>query len=67
MICFLEPKDDYGIAFLKIEYDEKDEFMNMWLPGFERFRRISSQKKTDSFMGSDLSFEDLTNRDINEY
>ena len=67
MIWFLEPNDDYGISFLKIEHDNEDDYMNMWLPGFEKFRRISSQKKTDSFMGSDLSFEDLTNRDINEY
>ncbi len=67
MIWFLEPKDDFGISFLKIEHDKEDDYMNMWLPGFKKFRRISSQKKTDSFMGSDLSFEDLTNRDIDEY
>ena len=67
MIWFLEPKDDYGISFLKIEHEDEDDYMNMWLPGFKKFRRISSQKKTDSFMGSDLSFEDLTNRDIDEY
>jgi len=67
MIWFLEPKDDYGIAFLKIENDDGEDFMNMWLPGFNKFRRISSQKKSDSFMGSDLSFEDMTSRDIDEY
>jgi len=67
MIWFLEPKDDYGIAFLKIEKDNEDDFMNMWLPGFNKTRRISSAKKTDSFMGSDLSFEDMTNRDLDEY
>ena len=67
MIWFLEPKDDYGVSFLKIENSDGDDFMNMWLPGFNKFRRISSQKKTDSFMGSDLSFEDMTNREIDEY
>ena len=67
MIWFLEPKDDYGISFLKIEKDDGDDFMNMWLPAFKKFRRISSQKKTDSFMGSDLSFEDMTSRDIDDY
>jgi len=67
MIWFLEPRDDYGIAFLKIEKKGEADFMNMWLPGFKKFRRISSQKKTDSFMGSDLSYEDMTNRDIEEY
>jgi len=67
MIWFLEPKDDYGISFLKIEQDNGDDYMNMWLPGFNKFRRISSQKKSDSFMGSDLSFEDMTSRDLDEY
>ena len=67
MIWFLEPKDDYGISFLKIEKDDGDDFMNMWLPAFKKFRRISSQKKSDSFMGSDLSFEDMTNRNVNDY
>jgi len=67
MIWFIEPKDDYGISFLKIEKDNEDDFMNMWLPGFNKFRRISSQKKSDSFMGSDLSFEDMTNRELDEY
>ena len=67
MLWFLEPKDDYGIAFLKIEKDDEEDFMNMWLPGFNKTRRISSTKKTDSFMGSDLSFEDMTNRDLDEY
>tara|TARA_Y100000996_G_C22507041_1_gene636834 strand:- start:489 stop:1241 length:753 start_codon:yes stop_codon:yes gene_type:complete len=67
MIWFLEPKKDMGIAFLKIENEEDEDFMTMWLPGFSRFKRIKSSQKSDSFMGSDLSFEDLTNRNINDY
>ena len=67
MIWFLKPKDDKGIAFLKKEEDGKDDFMIMWLPGFKRFRRIASSNKTDSFMGSDLTFEDLTNRNFEDY
>ena len=67
MIWFLKPKKDKGIAFLKIENDDDDDFMTMWLPGFSRFKRIKSSQKSDSFMGSDLSFEDLTNRIISDY
>ena len=67
MIWFLKPKKDKGIAFLKIEHDDDDDFMTMWLPGFSRFKRIKSSQKSDSFMGSDLSFEDLTNRVISDY
>ena len=67
MIWFISPPDDKGMSFLKIEYDDKDDLMKMWLPGFKKFRRISSTKKSDSFMGSDLSFEDLTNRNKEDY
>ena len=65
IIWFMEPKDDRGIAFLKIEHENRDDEMRMWLPAFKKVRRISSKKKSDSFMGSDLSFEDLSNRRLN--
>ena len=67
MIWFLKPRKDKGISFLKIEKEDEDDFMTMWLPGFSRFRRIKASQKSDSFMGSDLSFEDLTNRIIEDY
>ncbi len=66
IIWFMEPKDDRGVAFMKIEHDGKDDEMRMWLPAFKKIRRISSKKKSDSFMGSDMSYEDLTNRDLDE-
>ena len=67
MIWFLKPKKDKGIAFLKLESDDKDDFMTMFLPGFSRFKRIKSSQKSDSFMGSDLSFEDMLCRDLSDY
>ncbi len=66
MIWFLEPKDDRGIAFLKIENDGKEDEMRMWLPAFKKIRRISARKKGDSFMGSDLSYEDLSSRELDD-
>ena len=66
IIWFMEPKDDKGVAFLKIEHDDKDDEMRMWLPAFKKVRRISSKKKGDSFMGSDLSYEDMSNREMSE-
>lgn len=67
IIWFMEPKDDKGVAFLKIEHDDKDDEMRMWLPAFKKVRRISSKKKGDSFMGSDLSYEDLSSRELDEH
>lgn len=66
IMWFLEPKDDKGVAFLKIENQGKDDEMRMWLPAFKKVRRISSKRKGDSFMGSDLSYEDMTSRSLSE-
>ncbi len=67
IIWFLAPADDKGVAFLKIEHEQKDDEMRLWLPAFKKVRRISSKKKADSFMGSDLSYEDMTSRELDEY
>jgi outer membrane lipoprotein-sorting protein len=64
---FLAPPDDRGIAFLKIEYEDREDEMRMWLPAFGRMRRISSTQKGESFMGSDLTYEDMTTRALDEY
>ena len=67
IMWFLSPADDKGVAFLKIEYPDKDDDMRLWLPAFKKVRRISSRKKGDAFMGSDISYEDMTTRNIAEY
>lgn len=67
IIWFLAPADDKGVAFLKIEHDGKDDEMRLWLPAFNKVRRISSKQKTDSFMGSDMSYEDMTSRELEDY
>jgi outer membrane lipoprotein-sorting protein len=67
IIWFLAPADDKGVAFLKIEHDGEDDEMRLWLPAFNKVRRISSKQKADSFMGSDMSYEDMTSRELEEY
>jgi hypothetical protein len=67
IIWFLAPADDKGVSFLKIEHNDHDDEMRMWLPAFKKIRRISAKKRSDSFMGSDMSFEDLSSRHMNEF
>ena len=67
IIWFLSPADDKGVSFLKIEHDDRDDEMHMWLPAFKKIRRISAQKRSDSFMGSDMSYEDLSSRQLDEF
>ena len=67
IIWFMEPSHDKGISFYKVEYEDRENEMKMWLPAFKKIRRISSKKKGDSFMGSDLSYEDLSRRNLKDY
>ena len=67
IIWFLAPADDKGVSFLKIEQDDGDDEMRLWLPAFNKVRRISSNQKSDSFMGSDMSYEDMTSKELDEY
>lgn len=67
IIWFLSPADDKGVAFLKIENDDRDDEMRMWLPAFKKVRRISAKKRSDSFMGSDMSYEDMSTRQLDEF
>ena len=47
IIWFLSPADDKGVAFLKIEHESGEDEMRLWLPAFQKVRRISSKKKAD--------------------
>jgi hypothetical protein len=39
----------------------------MWTPAIERDRRIALQDRSTRFFGTDFSFEDLEQRDVNQY
>lgn len=54
LLQFLEPRDVAGTGFLVMEDD-----MWLYLPALRQTRRIAGHAKTGSFMGSDLSYEDM--------
>lgn len=58
---FAAPADVKGTAFMNWSYAETGKGDDQWiyLPALKRVRRISSDGKGDSFMGSDFSYDDL--------
>ncbi len=60
LIKFVAPADVKGTAFLTIKKDGKEE-MKLYLPALKRVRRIASSQKKGSFMGSDFSYDDISN------
>lgn len=66
LMFFKTPKRDKGVGFLKIEALDTDK-LSLFIPKLKKIRRISSNNQSDSFMGSDLSFEDMLSRNLDEF
>ena len=61
---FLEPGDIKGTLLLTYDYSNKEDDIWLFLPALGKSRRISAGNKTDSFVGSDFTYEDIENVDL---
>ena len=66
---FKSPADVKNTAFLTYDYDDgaKDDDQWLYLPALKKVKRIPSTDKSSSFMGSDFSYFDMTDRDLEDY
>jgi outer membrane lipoprotein-sorting protein len=66
---FKSPADVKNTAFLTFDYDNgaKDDDQWLYLPALKKVKRIPSTDKSSSFMGSDFSYFDMTDRDLEDY
>jgi hypothetical protein len=62
LIRFLEPPDIAGTGLLSIDRSDGSNEQSLYLPELDRVRRISGDRKGGRFVGSDLYFEDLQQR-----
>jgi len=62
---FLSPSDIKDTAFLGIDRDG-DRTQFLYMPVSAKTRRISTKQRNGSFVGTDYSFADLDNRDIDD-
>ena len=68
-LFFKSPSDVKNTAFLTFDYDDssKDDDQWLYLPALKKVKRIPSADKSSSFMGSDFSYFDMTDRDLEDY
>jgi hypothetical protein len=67
LVRFTYPNDIKNTAFLVWEHADADDERFLYLPALGRVRRIAGEEKQESFVGSDLSYEDIGGRDIADY
>lgn len=64
---FSAPPEVKGIALIIVNHPDRASDQWMWTPAIERERRIALQDRSTRFFGTDFSFEDLEERDVNQY
>jgi hypothetical protein len=67
VLRFVAPAEVKGVALLIANHPERASDQWMWTPALQRERRIALQDRSTRFFGTDFSFEDLEERDVNQY
>jgi len=65
ILRFTAPPELKGLAVLIVNHPDRAADQWMWTPAIERERRVAPQDRSTRFFGTDFSFEDLEERDIN--
>ena len=67
VLRFTAPAEVKGVALLVLNHPDRSSDQWMWTPAINRERRIALQDRSTRFFGTDFSFEDLEERDINQF
>ncbi|BDU51323.1 outer membrane lipoprotein-sorting protein [Haliovirga abyssi] len=64
IMFFTAPSDIKNTSFMNWSYDDENKNDEQWiyLPAIKRIKAISSDSKSDYFMGSDFTYDDLGDR-----
>lgn len=60
LLEFTAPGDVVGTATLTLQHPDKEDDQWLYLPVLRTSRRISASKKADRFMGTEMTYEDLS-------
>ncbi len=68
IMFFISPADVKNTSFMNWTYDDPSKSDDQWiyLPALKKVKRISSDSKSDYFMGSDFTYDDLGDRKVDD-
>jgi hypothetical protein len=67
ILRFADPPEVKGVALLVVNHPDRASDQWMWTPAIQRDRRVALQDRSQRFFGTDFSFEDLEERDVDQY
>jgi len=67
ILRFTVPAEVKGVALLIVNHPDRSSDQWIWRPAIGREQRVAIQDRSTRFFGTDFSFEDLEERDLNQY
>ena len=67
ILRFTAPAEVKGVGLLIVNHPDRASDQWMWRPAIGRDQRIALQDRSTRFFGTDFSFEDLEERDVDQY
>lgn len=67
MTRFMSPSDIKNTVTLLVEHSDGDDDMWIYLPALKKTRRIASSNKSESFVGTDLSYGDVIGHKVADW
>jgi uncharacterized protein len=67
LIRFRDPPDLARSAILTIEHADRDADQWIYMPAYHAARRVASTNRGDTWMGTDFTYEDITDPKIEQY
>jgi hypothetical protein len=67
VLRFVVPPEVKGVGLLIVNHPDRASDQWMWRPSIGRDQRIALQDRSTRFFGTDFSFEDLEERDVNQF
>ena len=61
---FHQPADVKGMTFLVAKYPRKDDDRWLFIPAINLVKRLAARDASQSFVGSDFTYEDVSGRDL---
>jgi outer membrane lipoprotein-sorting protein len=69
LMLFESPPEDRNTGLLTVDHEAPGRADDQWLylPSLARSTRISGSGRSGAFLGSDLTYADMTGKDVNDY
>jgi len=67
ILRFTAPPEVKGVGLLIVNHPDRASDQWIWRPSIGRDQRIALQDRSTRFFGTDFSFEDLEERDVNQF